>query len=40
MWIITLYAGGAIKMFEYETEQEAKVAFQQVKGNKILSLVD
>ncbi|WP_256381696.1 hypothetical protein [Sporosarcina sp. HYO08] len=40
MWIITLYAEKAIKMFEYETEQEAKIAFQKVKGNKILSLVN
>lgn len=37
MWIVTLYEGSNIKMFEYETEEEARKAFKNMNGCKILS---
>lgn len=39
MWVITLYEGSDIKMFEFETEVEAKKVFKNLKGSKILSNV-
>jgi ArsR family metal-binding transcriptional regulator len=37
MWIITLYLDSNITMFEFETEEEAREAFQNMQGCKILS---
>ena len=37
MWIITLYADVSIKMFEFDTEIEAKEAYNNMEGNKYLS---
>ncbi|MCQ6282842.1 hypothetical protein [Bacillus sp. EB600] len=37
MWIITLYLDANIPMFEFETEEEAREAFKNMKGCKILS---
>lgn len=40
MWIITVYSkGNNISMFEYNSEKEAKEAFSNVSGCKILSEV-
>ncbi|MCM2532484.1 hypothetical protein NDK43_08930 [Neobacillus pocheonensis] len=37
MWIITHYLDSYIKMFEFETEEEAKITLKKIKGYKILS---
>jgi ArsR family metal-binding transcriptional regulator len=37
MWIITLYVDSNITMFEFETEEEARENFQNMRGCKILS---
>ncbi|CAH0314756.1 hypothetical protein P4646_21775 [Peribacillus simplex] len=37
MWVITVFLKGNIKIFEFDTEKEAKVIFKNIKGNKILS---
>lgn len=37
MWVITLYADVSIKMFEFESEKEAKEVYNALKGNKYLS---
>ncbi|MGG1676685.1 hypothetical protein ACIFOT_13180 [Neobacillus sp. NRS-1170] len=37
MWIITLYSNGNTSMFEFTTEKEAREAFKNMKGCKILS---
>ncbi|MFC3885735.1 hypothetical protein ACFOU2_20565 [Bacillus songklensis] len=39
MWVITVYSKGNTKMFEYDTEVEAKEAFKNIQGCKILSQV-
>ena len=39
MWIITLYAEVKIKMFEFDTEKEAKEVYKNMKGNKYLSYI-
>lgn len=40
MWIITVYSkGNNISMFEFDSEKEAKEAFKNVSGCKILSEV-
>jgi hypothetical protein len=40
MWILTVYSEGKFPaMFEYNTEIEAKEAFNKVQGCKILSEV-
>ncbi|XJZ27033.1 hypothetical protein ACF5W4_17180 [Bacillota bacterium Lsc_1132] len=39
MWIITRYIDTDITMFEFETEEEAREAFKNMKGCKILSEV-
>ncbi|MGM7720173.1 hypothetical protein [Metabacillus sp. Hm71] len=39
MWVITVYAGESIKMYEFEDEIEAKESIQKIKGRKILSHV-
>ncbi|WP_170974005.1 hypothetical protein [Peribacillus simplex] len=37
MWVITVFLKENIKIFEFETEKEAKEIFKNMKGNKILS---
>lgn len=37
MWVITVFLKGNIKIFEFETEKEAKELFKNMKGTKILS---
>lgn len=39
MWIITLYSKKNIQMFEFSKEEEAREAFTNIKGSKILSHV-
>ena len=39
MWVITLYSKLNITMFEFNTEKEAKEAFQNLEGCKILSQI-
>ena len=39
MWLITVYSEGKINMFELDTEQEAREAFKNIQGYKILSEV-
>jgi hypothetical protein len=40
MWIMTVYSkGNNISMFEFNSEKEAKEAFKNVSGCKILSEV-
>jgi hypothetical protein len=40
MWIITVYSkGNNISMFEFNSEKEAREAFKNVSGCKILSEV-
>jgi hypothetical protein len=37
MWVITMYQGKDIKMFEFDTETEAREAFQDMVGVKFLT---
>lgn len=37
MWIITVFSNKNIKMFEYETEDEAREASKKIFGYKIIS---
>ncbi|MEH6991742.1 hypothetical protein V7075_03425 [Neobacillus drentensis] len=37
MWVITLYSNSNIKLFEFDTVEEAKEAFENIEGCKILS---
>ncbi|HWO95030.1 MAG TPA: hypothetical protein VNM45_01495 [Bacillus sp. (in: firmicutes)] len=37
MWVITVYSKENTKMFEFETEAEAREAFSKIQGCKILS---
>ncbi|WP_269320669.1 hypothetical protein [Bacillus sp. UNC41MFS5] len=37
MWVITLYSKTNITMFEFETEVEARGAFENMEGSRILS---
>ncbi|MGN7396033.1 hypothetical protein [Peribacillus frigoritolerans] len=37
MWVITVFLKGNIKIFEFDTEKEAKKLFKNMKGTKILS---
>lgn len=39
MWIITAHLKNSIKMFEFETEKEAKEVYERIKGCKILTEV-
>lgn len=39
MWIITAHSKNDIKMFEFDTEKEAKAAFERIEGYKILTEV-
>jgi hypothetical protein len=37
MWVITLYSKDNITMFEFDTEEEGREAFENIQGCKILS---
>jgi len=39
MWVITVHSKDQTKMFEFETEREAREAFKEIRGCKILSEV-
>ncbi|WP_165932530.1 MULTISPECIES: hypothetical protein [Bacillaceae] len=40
MWVVTIYSSrNEMRMFEFESEQEARTVFEQEKGYKILSQV-
>ncbi|MGM0878537.1 MAG: hypothetical protein ACQEWV_28545 [Bacillota bacterium] len=39
MWVITVYSKENTIMFEFDTEEEAKKAFENIQGCKILSEV-
>jgi len=39
VWVITVYSECEIKMFEYDTEQEAREALQNIPNYKILTEV-
>ncbi|MCM3674515.1 hypothetical protein M3699_11590 [Peribacillus simplex] len=39
MWIITIHSKNGIKMFEFNTEKEAREKFEVIEGSKILSEV-
>lgn len=39
MWVLTVYAGKEMKMFEFETEMQAREAFAKTNGCKVLSEV-
>lgn len=39
MWVITVYAGESIKMYEFDSEIEARESIKKIKGHKILSHV-
>lgn len=37
MWIITVFLKQNVKMYEFNTEEEAREAFKNMNGYKILS---
>jgi ArsR family metal-binding transcriptional regulator len=37
MWVITVYSKENITMYEFHTENEAREAFKNIQGCKILS---
>ncbi|MDT8862429.1 hypothetical protein N0O92_19665 [Alkalihalobacillus sp. MEB130] len=39
MWIITVYSSLNITMFEFDSEKEAREAYEEIQGCKILSEV-
>ncbi|HWO96526.1 MAG TPA: hypothetical protein VNM45_09360 [Bacillus sp. (in: firmicutes)] len=39
MWVITVYSKENTKMFEFDTEREAREALKEISGCKILSQV-
>ncbi|WP_169907885.1 hypothetical protein [Priestia abyssalis] len=39
MWVITVYSKENTTMFEFDTEKEAREAFENIQGCKILSEV-
>ncbi|MED4074554.1 hypothetical protein [Priestia endophytica] len=39
MWVITVHARENTKMFEFDTEREAREAFESIQGSKILTEV-
>ncbi|MFK2824463.1 hypothetical protein QYG89_01960 [Bacillus sp. B190/17] len=39
MWVITAYSRSNVKMFEFDTEKEAKGALEKIQGYKILTEV-
>ena len=39
MWVITVHLKEETKMYEFETEKEAREVFEKIRGCKILSEV-
>ncbi len=39
MWVITVHTKNNVKMFEFDTEKEARNAFCEIQGYKILTQV-
>lgn len=39
MWVITVHSKEQTKMFEFDTEMEARKAFKEIKGCKFLTQV-
>ncbi|WP_180994289.1 hypothetical protein [Bacillus sp. Marseille-P3661] len=39
MWIIVVYSSTGIKMFEFDSEVEARAKLETISGNKVLSEV-
>ncbi|MGG0410152.1 hypothetical protein [Peribacillus simplex] len=39
MWIITIHSNKNVKMFEFDTEQEARSIFEKIQGCKFLTEV-
>jgi hypothetical protein len=37
VWVITIFSNEDIKMYEFNTEKEARETFGKIKGHKILS---
>jgi hypothetical protein len=37
MWVITAYSNSKITMFEFNTEEEARIALKKIQGCTILS---
>jgi hypothetical protein len=37
VWIITVHSKKNINMFEFDTEKEAKEAYEKIQGYKILT---
>lgn len=37
MWVITVHSENDVKLFEFESETEARGAFEQIPGYKILT---
>ncbi|HEY9576776.1 MAG TPA: hypothetical protein VIR64_03795 [Pseudobacillus sp.] len=39
MWVITVHSENSLKVFEFDTEKEARGAFREIPGYKILTEV-
>ncbi|MFP3845833.1 hypothetical protein [Priestia filamentosa] len=39
MWVITVHSRKNTKMFEFNTEREAREAFENIEGSKVLTEV-
>ena len=39
MWVITIFLNETLRMYEFDTKEEAKEALENIKGNKILSQI-
>lgn len=39
MWVITVYSKQNNKMFEFDTEEEAREAYEKMQGCKVLTEV-
>jgi len=39
MWVITVHSKSSLKIFEFDTQKEAKEAFERIQGHKILTQV-
>ncbi|MDQ6597939.1 hypothetical protein [Bacillus salipaludis] len=39
MWVITVHSKEQTRMFEFDTEREARETFEKIQGNKVLSEV-
>ncbi|MEH7076867.1 hypothetical protein [Neobacillus drentensis] len=39
MWIITVHSMDDVKMFEFNTQEEAKASYERIQGSKFLTEV-